>query len=82
MLASSRKHILSETSRCVVRKRGLVHAEHTGVDRVVVVGTNTGGSLAICVGADDPRVHACGLLSPRADARDPPAGREVAETTG
>ena len=31
----------------------------TGVDRVVLVGTNTGGSLAICVGADDPRVHAC-----------------------
>jgi putative redox protein len=42
----------------------------TGVDRVVLVGTNTGGSLAICVGADDPRVHACALLSPRADFDD------------
>ena len=42
----------------------------TDVDRVVLVGTNTGGSLAICVGADDPRVHACALLSPRADFDD------------
>jgi len=37
---------------------------------VVLLGTNTGGSIAICVGADDPRVHACGLLSPRADFDD------------
>jgi putative redox protein len=42
----------------------------TGVERIVLVGTNTGGSLAICVGADDPRVHACALLSPRADFDD------------
>lgn len=42
----------------------------TGVDRVVLVGTNTGGSIAVCVGADDPRVHAVGLLSPRADFDD------------
>lgn len=41
-----------------------------GVDRVILVGTNTGGSIAICVGADDPRVCATGLLSPRADFDD------------
>jgi putative redox protein len=40
------------------------------VDRVVIVGTNTGGSIAVCVGADDPRVHAVGLLSARADFDD------------
>ncbi len=40
------------------------------VSRVVLVGTNTGGSIAICVGADDPRVSAAGLLSPRADFDD------------
>ena len=37
---------------------------------IVLLGTNTGGSIAICVGADDPRVRACGLLSPRADFDD------------
>lgn len=42
----------------------------TGVERVVLVGTNTGGSIAICVGADDPRVTAAALLSPRADFDD------------
>lgn len=42
----------------------------SGVDRVVLVGTNTGGSIAICVGADDPRVSALALLSPRADFDD------------
>ncbi|MEO6571200.1 MAG: alpha/beta hydrolase [Ilumatobacteraceae bacterium] len=42
----------------------------TGVQRVVLVGTNTGGSIAICVGADDPRVCAAALLSPRADFDD------------
>ena len=41
-----------------------------GVRKVVLVGTNTGGSLAVCVGADDPRVAAVGLLSPRADFDD------------
>lgn len=41
-----------------------------GVERVVLVGTNTGGSIAICVGANDPRVAAAGLLSPRADFDD------------
>lgn len=42
----------------------------TGVQRVVLVGANTGGSIAICVGADDPRVVAAALLSPRADFDD------------
>ena len=37
---------------------------------VILVGTNTGGSIAVCVGADDPRVSAVGLLSPRADFDD------------
>ena len=41
-----------------------------GVSRVVLVGTNTGGSIAICVAADDPRVAAAALLSPRADFDD------------
>ncbi|MDJ0768362.1 MAG: alpha/beta hydrolase [Ilumatobacter sp.] len=40
------------------------------VSNVVLVGTNTGGSIAICVGADDPRVSAAALLSPRADFDD------------
>lgn len=40
------------------------------VGRVVLVGTNTGGSIAICVAADDPRVAATALLSPRADSDD------------
>jgi putative redox protein len=35
----------------------------------VLVGTNPGGSIAICVGADVPRVAAA-LLSPRADFDD------------
>lgn len=42
----------------------------SGVDRVVLVGTNTGGSIAVCVGADDPRVHAAAVLSARADFDD------------
>jgi len=41
-----------------------------GVSKVVLVGTNTGGSIAICVAADDPRVEAAALLSPRADFDD------------
>ena len=40
------------------------------VSKVVLVGTNTGGSIAICVAADDPRVVAAALLSPRADFDD------------
>lgn len=42
----------------------------TGVSRVVLVGANTGGSISVCVGADDPRVVAAALLSPRADFDD------------
>jgi putative redox protein len=42
----------------------------TGVREVVLLGTITGGSIAICVGADDPRVSAVGVLSPRADFDD------------
>jgi uncharacterized protein len=42
----------------------------TGSTGVVLVGTNTGGSIAICVGADDPRVIAAALLGPRADFDD------------
>lgn len=42
----------------------------SGTNRVVLVGTNTGGSIAVCVAADDPRVCAAGLLSPRADFDD------------
>ncbi|MCH1488870.1 MAG: lysophospholipase [Ilumatobacteraceae bacterium] len=42
----------------------------TGVRRVVLIGTNTGGSLVICEAADDPRVRAAALLSPRADFDD------------
>jgi uncharacterized protein len=38
--------------------------------QVVLVGTNTGGSIAVCVAADEPRVRAVGLLSPRADFDD------------
>jgi len=37
---------------------------------VILLGTNTGGSIAVCVGADDPNVTAVGLLSPRADFDD------------
>ena len=35
-----------------------------------IVGTNTGGSIATCVAADDPRVRGAALLSPRADFDD------------
>ena len=42
----------------------------TKVSNVILVGTNTGGSIAICVAADDPRVCAAALLSPRADFDD------------
>jgi putative redox protein len=37
---------------------------------VWLVGANTGGSIAICVGADDPRVVGAALLGPRADFDD------------
>lgn len=45
-------------------------ANAAGVQRVVLIGTNTGGSLAVCVGADDHRVSACAMLSSRADFDD------------
>jgi uncharacterized protein len=35
-----------------------------------LVGTNTGGSIALCAAADDPRVRGVGLLGPRADFDD------------
>lgn len=35
-----------------------------------LVGNNTGGSLALCVAADDPRVNGCALLGARADFDD------------
>jgi pimeloyl-ACP methyl ester carboxylesterase len=35
-----------------------------------IVGTNTGGSVATCVAADDPRVRGAALLGPRADFDD------------
>jgi uncharacterized protein len=44
--------------------------EQTSPTEVVLMGTNTGGSIAICVAADDPRVRAAALLSPRADFDD------------
>jgi putative redox protein len=37
---------------------------------VWLIGSNTGGSIAICVGADDPRVVGAALLGPRADFDD------------
>ena len=37
---------------------------------VVLIGTNTGGSIAICVAADDPRVRAAAAAQPRADFDD------------
>jgi putative redox protein len=42
----------------------------TAPTQVVLIGTNTGGSIAICVAADDPRVRAAALLGPRADFDD------------
>ena len=44
--------------------------DETEPTEIVLLGTNTGGSIAICVAADDPRVAAAGLLSPRADFDD------------
>jgi putative redox protein len=35
-----------------------------------LLGTNTGGSIATCVAADDPRISGLALLSPRADFDD------------
>ena len=35
-----------------------------------LVGVNTGGAIALCVAADDPRVRGCALLGARADFDD------------
>lgn len=45
----------------------IAEAEPSGI---WLVGTNTGGSIAICVAADDPRVRGAALLGPRADFDD------------
>src|SRR4051794_41865246 len=37
---------------------------------IVLIGTNTGGAIAICVRAHDPRGRARALLTPRADFAD------------
>jgi putative redox protein len=42
----------------------------THPDGVWLAGTSTGGSLALCVGADDPRVRGVALLGARADFDD------------
>jgi pimeloyl-ACP methyl ester carboxylesterase len=42
----------------------------TNPSGIWLVGTNTGGSIATCVAADDPRVRGAALLSPRADFDD------------
>lgn len=44
--------------------------EETNPSGVWLVGTSTGGSVALCVAADDPRVRGAVLLSPRADFDD------------
>ena len=44
--------------------------EETSPSGIWLVGTNTGGSLATCVAAADPRVRGAVLLSPRADFDD------------
>lgn len=44
--------------------------DRMGAGDIVLIGTNTGGSIAICVAADDQRVHAAALLGPRADFDD------------
>jgi putative redox protein len=44
--------------------------EEAGPSGVWLVGTSTGGSIALCVAADDPRVRGAALLSPRADFDD------------
>jgi putative redox protein len=45
----------------------IAEANPTGI---WLVGTNTGGSVAVCVAADDPRIRGAALLSPRADFDD------------
>lgn len=45
----------------------IAEASPTGV---WLIGTNTGGSIAVCVAADDPRIRGAALLGPRADFDD------------
>ena len=45
----------------------IAEAEPTGI---WLVGTSTGGSIAVCVAADDPRVRGVALLAARADFDD------------
>lgn len=42
----------------------------TSPSGIWLVGNNTGGALALCVAADDPRVNGCALLGARADFDD------------
>lgn len=44
--------------------------EEVSPSGIWLVGTNTGGALALCVAADDPRVNGCALLGARADFDD------------
>ena len=44
--------------------------EETKPNGIWLVGTNTGGALALSVAADDPRVRGCALLGARADFDD------------
>ena len=44
--------------------------EEVQPDGIWLVGTNTGGALAMCVAADDPRVNGCALMGARADFDD------------
>jgi putative redox protein len=44
--------------------------EEVSPQGIWLVGTNTGGALALCVAADDPRVRGCALLGARADFDD------------
>lgn len=53
-LRSSIDHVISE-------------AQPSGI---WLVGTNTGGSISLCVAADDPRIRGCALLGARADFDD------------
>src|SRR4051812_15646877 len=45
-------------------------AEHGDPERVWLAGTSTGGSLSVCIAAEDPRVQGVATLSARADFDD------------
>lgn len=49
-----------------LRTAAAVLVGDTGVSSVVAIGTETGGSLAVCVGAAEPRIGAVAAMSPRA----------------